>query len=93
MRLIDFNLSTADLDRQLPLYWEHEHDRFPIQSLTLTNQQLVLTQTKTGKPMTLDQFSARTRQLSGPTGLFVLTTDGLVPLFGYRLSDQQLLFG
>lgn len=93
MRLIDFNLSTADLERQLPLYWEYNQERLPIQSLTLANQQLVLTQNKAAKPMTLDQFSARTRQVSGTTGLYVSTTSGIVPLFGYRLSDRQLLFG
>lgn len=46
MRLIDFNLSTADLDRQLPLFWEHDQQRSPIQSLNLTDHQLVLTQKK-----------------------------------------------
>jgi len=93
MRLIDFNLSTADLDRQLPLFWEHDHDRLPIIALTLTQQHLVLTLKVNAKPMTLDQFSARTRQVNGPTELFVLTGNGVVPLFGYRLSDGQLLLG
>lgn len=93
MRLIDFNLSTADLDRQLPLYWESDKVCFPIQTLTFSSDQLVLTQAKTAKPMTLDQFSARARQVDGKTGLYMLTTNGVVPLFGYRLSAGQLLFG
>ncbi len=47
MRLIDFNLSTADLQQTLPLYWELTTNQiWPIQSVTLVDHQLVLVASK-----------------------------------------------
>ena len=93
MRLIDFNLSTADLDRQLPLYWEHDHTLVPIQSLALTANQLILNPVKNSQPMLLDQFATRTQQVSGQINLFVQTTEQPAPIFGYRLNEQRMLLG
>lgn len=93
MRLVDFKLSTADLDQQLPLYWEKGPQRLAIQQLQLTGPTLILTVASTGRPITLDQFSAQTRRVSGLVQLVVDQPDKTVPLFGYRLSNHQLLFG
>ncbi|MCT4457116.1 hypothetical protein N7X57_08745 [Lactiplantibacillus paraplantarum] len=94
MRLIDFNLSTADLQQTLPLYWEPvTNQAHPIQSVTLIDQQLVLVAAQSGVPLTLDQFNARTRQISGQTQLYIQTASQPLRLFGYRLSQQRLLFG
>jgi len=92
MRLIDFKLSTADLSQQLPLYLETGDQRQPIVNLRLQAQQLHLITDSKATPMTLDQFNARTRQVSGQTPLLIAATPP-TPLFGYRLSQQQLLLG
>mgnify|MGYP003278395639 FL=1 len=94
MRLIDFNLSTADLQQTLPLYWELTTNQiWPIQSVTLVDHQLVLVASKSALPLTLDQFNARTRQIDGQTQLCIQTPPRPRRLFGYRLSQQRLLFG
>ncbi|EIW13616.1 hypothetical protein KCA1_1771 [Lactiplantibacillus pentosus KCA1] len=94
MRLIDFNLSTADLQQTLPLYWEVSRNELqPIQSVSLIHQQLVLVAAKSGHPLTLDQFNMRTRQINGQAQLYIQTEPQPLRLFGYRLSEQRLLFG
>ena len=94
MRLIDFNLSTADLQQTLPLYWEPMTNQLrPIQSVALIAQHLVLVPATAGTPLTLDQFNARTRQINGQTQLYIQTQPMPIRLFGYRLSQQCLLFG
>ena len=94
MRLIDFNLSTADLQQTLPLYWEPTTNQaWPIKSVTLVDHQLVLVAAKSVTPLTLDQFNARTRQIDGQTQLYIQPTPHPLRLFGYRLSQQRLLFG
>ncbi|MFC6181827.1 hypothetical protein [Lactiplantibacillus daowaiensis] len=92
MRLIDFKLSTVDLDRQIPLYWEPDTGLQPILDLRWQTDQLLLVPSQTGTPLTLDQFFARTRQLNGQAPLLIGTTP-VAPLFGYRLSTQRLLLG
>ncbi|AVK63190.1 hypothetical protein C5Z26_03195 [Lactobacillus sp. CBA3606] len=93
MRLIDFKLSTVDLDHQLPLYWEHDHQQFPIDTVTLVASHLILQSHPQAKPLTLDQLTARTRQVNGQVQLMVRPAADLMPLFGYRLSQHHLLLG
>ena len=94
MRLIDFNLSTADLARSLPLYWEQAANQLQtIQSVTLQANQLILVAASTGNPLTLDQLDARTRQINGQCQLYIQTAPQPLRLFGYRLSEERLLFG
>ncbi len=94
MRLIDFNLSTADLTPSMSLFWETSaHQLVPIKAVQLQQQQLVLIPQAGATPLTLNQLNARTRQLSGPTQLYVKTPDTIELLFGYRLNQARLLFG
>jgi len=94
MRLIDFNLSTADLERSLPLYWEQTTNQLePIQSITLHDDQLILVSAPSGSALTLDQLNARTRQINNQSQLYIQTTPQPLRLFGYRLSEERLLFG
>jgi len=94
MRLIDFNLSTADLDRSLPLYWEQATNQLEaIQSITSQDDQLILVSATTGTALTLDQLDARTRQINGQCQLYIQTATEPLRLFGYRLSEERLLFG
>ncbi|VDG20698.1 hypothetical protein [Lactiplantibacillus mudanjiangensis] len=92
MRLIDFKLSTVDLNRQLPLYWEVDAEIQPIQDLRWHDKQLLLVTNPKTTPLTLDQFFARTQQLNGQAPLLVAATS-VIPIFGYRLSEQRLLLG
>ncbi|RRK11212.1 hypothetical protein D1831_03795 [Lactiplantibacillus garii] len=94
MRLIDFNLSTVDLTPSMPLFWETgTHQVVPIQAVQLRAGQLILIPKSGVTPLTLNQLNARTRQLSGPTQLYVQTPDNVQPLFGYRLHQARLLLG
>jgi len=94
MRLIDFNLSTADLDRSLPLYWEQATNQLEaIQSIISQDDQLILVSATTGTALTLDQLDARTRQINGQCQLYIQTATEPLRLFGYRLSEERLLFG
>lgn len=94
MRLIDFNLSTADLQSQLPLYWEPAVNQLvPISAIQLQATKLVLQTDQRARPLTLDQFNARTKQVNGQLQLYVQGPDAPVLLFGYRLNAERLLFG
>ncbi|CAM3289956.1 hypothetical protein [Lactiplantibacillus plajomi] len=94
MRLIDFKLSTVDLATTTPLYWEVDRDTvYPIKTISLAPDQLILVPAKQTTALTLDQLNARTRQLDGHTALMVATPTGSQSLFGYRLRTGQLLFG
>lgn len=94
MRLIDFNLSTADLLATSPLFWENSAKQIlPIQGIRLKQHQLILIPKSPANPLTLDQFNARTRQVTGAIPLVVQTDSDVIPLFGYRLSQGQLLLG
>ena len=91
MRLLDFNLSTADLRPHLQLYWEQPEKNQAVIDLLVHERQLWLV-TGQGQPLTLDQFQTRVRALPGTASMFIQQTPP-VPLFGYRLVEQQLLLG
>ncbi|MDT6980428.1 hypothetical protein [Levilactobacillus zymae] len=90
MRLIDFDRSTSDLAPQLRLYLEAQPNQ-PIQDLQVHAERLYLI-TGPGRPLTLDQFRARTQQVS-PTASLFLAGPPPQRLYGYRLIPQCLLLG
>ncbi|CAJ1227475.1 hypothetical protein [Levilactobacillus zymae] len=90
MRLIDFDRSTGDLTPQLRLYVEGPPNR-PICDLRVRDGQLDLIP-GTGRPLTLDQFRARTQQVK-PTASLFLAGPPPQRLYGYRLIPQCLLLG
>ncbi|GEO68516.1 hypothetical protein [Levilactobacillus acidifarinae] len=90
MRLIDFDRSTSDLAPQLRLYVEGTPNQ-ALQDLRVQGDRLDLI-TGAGRPLTLDQFRARTQQVS-PTASLFLAGPPPQRLYGYRLIPQCLLLG
>ncbi|MGV0168637.1 hypothetical protein ACRYI5_08525 [Furfurilactobacillus sp. WILCCON 0119] len=92
MRIVDFKFSTADYDPNRPLFLAHPENNQPVTDLTqqADTHQLILN-TGTGRPLTLDQFNARTQKLPGSWRITTVTPTAR-ELFGYRLVDEQIVF-
>ncbi|WPC17780.1 hypothetical protein SIN07_04190 [Pediococcus inopinatus] len=91
MRLIDFNLSVAELDPQLKLYFKPaNHPALPVSSLKLLDHWLIVEPGTT--PLTLDQFETRVQAAGGSRQLAYSETNQ-VKLFGYQLREQKIILG
>ncbi|GAB5053310.1 hypothetical protein [Pediococcus ethanolidurans] len=90
MRLVDFNLSIAELDPQLQLYFVKDNHDLPVNSLKISEHWLIMVSGK--KPLTLNQFESRTQNINGATQLGFLDQ---IPhkLFGYHLRNDKLILG
>ncbi|WP_412990147.1 hypothetical protein ACLJJ6_04045 [Pediococcus siamensis] len=90
MRLMDFNLSVAELDPQLKMYYMENGIPKAVNNLQIKANRLIL---GTGKiPLTLNQFETRTQTLSGTTQLG-FSLEHPHKLFGYHLRRAKLILG
>lgn len=90
MRLVDFNLSVAELDPHLKLFVMQNGKPLPISSLELMDPWLIVIPGMSA--LTLDQFETRTKTVSGRMQLGYLATRPR-KLFGYHLRNAKLILG
>ncbi|GAB5054304.1 hypothetical protein [Pediococcus parvulus] len=90
MRLVDFNLSVAELDPHLQVYFVQDKRNFPVESLRIEDNWLIMVAGK--KALTLDQFKARAQTISGAAQL-AFSKNGPHKLFGYHLRSGKLILG
>ncbi|CAM2828542.1 hypothetical protein FRFR103141_05040 [Fructilactobacillus fructivorans] len=92
MRLNEFYVSSEDLSNSYKIYVEINKDIFPIFDIEFSDQKILLVPNKYKHPLTLSQFNIRTSQLDDHLSLFCKTNE-IPKLFGYRLKNDQLIFG
>ncbi|KRK58775.1 hypothetical protein IV48_GL000564 [Fructilactobacillus fructivorans] len=92
LRLNEFYVSSEDLSNSYKIYVEINKDIFPIFDIEFSDQKILLVPNKYKHPLTLSQFNTRTSQLDDHLSLFCKTNE-IPKLFGYRLKNDQLIFG
>ncbi|USS90945.1 hypothetical protein [Fructilactobacillus carniphilus] len=82
-----------DLDPHRTLFVELNHNVQPVSELQLQGNRLfLLPAAAPTKPLTLEQFDARTQALAGQVDLFQ-SIEQPQRLYGYRLHNNQIIFG
>ncbi|WP_413627120.1 hypothetical protein R4B61_04635 [Fructilactobacillus vespulae] len=80
------------MDKSRVLYFTYDNQPQPLTQIKISNNRLIFSSDKNIQPLTLSEFNEKTKNINPELQLSVGSINSIT-LFGYRLNNQQIIFG
>ncbi|WP_395318964.1 hypothetical protein [Fructilactobacillus frigidiflavus] len=92
MKLREFQVSAQDLDQTRSIFIQTQAGIYPVTGLKFNQQKLILSSEPKQPPLTLHQFNQQTMKFDQKLALYLADSE-VLRIFGYRLENNQIIFG